>query len=139
VSRFVLDASVALRWFLSDPVPVYAAKVKRMLLEGHRAVVPVIWNLEMANALVDSSKRGMVSPGDLDDHLAVIERLLAGSIENQIEGISIRRAFAAARAFRLTAYDATYLDLAQSEKLPLSTLDNQLRKAAQRAGVEILR
>ena len=137
--RFVLDASVALRWFLEDPVPEYAARVKRMFLDGHRALVPMVWNLEIANALANSARKGVVPPEDLDDHLLQIENLLIRHIESQMECISIRRAFTMARTFGLTAYDAAYLDLAQSEKLPLCTLDAQLRKAAERAGVELVR
>lgn len=139
MSRFVLDASVALRWFLDDPVPEYAAKVKRMLLDGDRVVVPVVWNLEIANALVNAARKGVAPPEDLDDHLLKIEELMIDKIESQPEGISIRTAFATGRTFGLTAYDASYLDLAQTEKLPLSTLDAQLRKAAERAGVEVIR
>jgi predicted nucleic acid-binding protein len=138
VIRFVLDASVALRWFLDDPVPEYAARIKRMFLDGHRALVPLVWNLEIANVLANSARKGVVPHEDLDDHLLQIEDLLVRHIESQPEGISIRRAFTTARAFGLTAYDAAYLDLAQSEKLPLSTLDAQLRKAAKQAGVELI-
>jgi predicted nucleic acid-binding protein len=139
VRIFVLDASVALRWFLEDPVPEYAARVRRMLLDGDRALVPIVWNLEIANALANSARKGVAPPEDLDDHLLKIEELLVHHVEVQSEGISVRRAFTTARTFGLTAYDASYLDLAQSEKLPLSTLDAQLRKAAERAGVEIVR
>ena len=35
----------------------------------------------------------------------------------------------------LTVYDASYLDLALRESLPLASLDNALRKAAVKAGV----
>jgi predicted nucleic acid-binding protein len=37
------------------------------------------------------------------------------------------------------SYDAAYLDLAVVEGLPLATLDKNLRAAAKRAGVELLR
>jgi len=42
------------------------------------------------------------------------------------------------RAHRLTSYDAIYLDLAQRGRLPLSTLDEPLRKAAKKLGVKLL-
>lgn len=137
--QFVLDASVALRWFLEDPVPEYAVRVKRMLLDGHRALVPMIWNLEIANALVNAARKGVTPPEDIDDHLIDVEDLLIRYIDSQAEGISIRRAFTTGRNFGLTAYDASYLELAQTENLPLSTLDARLIKAAERAGVELIR
>jgi predicted nucleic acid-binding protein len=40
--------------------------------------------------------------------------------------------------FRLTLYDAAYLELAQRRKLPLATLDQELRAAAQTVGTKIL-
>jgi hypothetical protein len=56
LSGFVLDASVALRWFLDHPVPVYANRVKQVFLKGIRAVVPALWHLEMSNGLVVAEK-----------------------------------------------------------------------------------
>ena len=139
MSRFVLDASVALRWFLNDPVPEYAAHVRQLILGGYRAVVPVIWTLEMVNTLVVAERKGNITPAAVDERIWNIEELLDGYIDVQGVGISARNALTAARISGLTAYDASYLDLAQSEKLPLSTLDAQLRKAAERAGVEVIR
>nr|HEV7955516.1 type II toxin-antitoxin system VapC family toxin [Candidatus Acidoferrales bacterium] len=138
MTRFVVDASVALRWFLDVPIPPYAARVRKMLEDGDRAVVPAIWHLEMANTLLISTRRGKITQNDADTLLFNIESLLHGSIETRIEGISVRRAMAVARAWSLTAYDASYLELAQTEKLRLSTLDVQLRNAAVRAGVELV-
>ena len=136
--RFVLDASVALRWFLNDPVPEYAASVRQLILDGYRAVVPVIWTLEMVNSLVVAERKGNITTAAVDERIWNIEELLDGYIDVQAEPISARNALTAARISGLTSYDASYLDLAQAEKLPLSTLDGQLRKAAVRAGVELV-
>jgi predicted nucleic acid-binding protein len=43
-----------------------------------------------------------------------------------------------AEAFRLSVYDATYLELAQRRRLPLASLDRALRNAAAALGVEVL-
>jgi predicted nucleic acid-binding protein len=42
-----------------------------------------------------------------------------------------------AREYGLSAYDAAYLDVAVRHGVPLATLDSALRKAGQKAGVEI--
>ena len=43
-----------------------------------------------------------------------------------------------AERYRLTAYDAAYLELAQRVGLPLATLDGDLRKAAQAEGAALV-
>lgn len=40
--------------------------------------------------------------------------------------------------YGLTGYDAAYLELAIRNKLPIATLDEELQKAAQMAGIELL-
>ena len=47
--RFVLDASVALAWFVDHPVAAYAVRVRKSLARDARALVPGLWHLEMAN------------------------------------------------------------------------------------------
>jgi predicted nucleic acid-binding protein len=42
-----------------------------------------------------------------------------------------------ARRYRLSAYDAAYLELAIREEVALATLDGELRKAATKAGVQL--
>ena len=44
----------------------------------------------------------------------------------------------AARTYDLSAYDAAYLDLAAVRGLPLATVDDRLRAACARAGVEVM-
>jgi len=41
-------------------------------------------------------------------------------------------------AYRLTAYDAVYLELALRLNLPLATLDTDLASASQECGLELL-
>jgi predicted nucleic acid-binding protein len=44
---------------------------------------------------------------------------------------------ALADRFKLTMYDAAYLELAQRRQLPLATFDNALRAGANRLGLEL--
>jgi predicted nucleic acid-binding protein len=43
-----------------------------------------------------------------------------------------------AEAYRLTAYDAAYLELARRRALPLATLDAEMRVAAQALRITVL-
>jgi predicted nucleic acid-binding protein len=137
VSRFVLDASVGLAWFLDDPVPDLATKVRQSLRRGSRALVPSLWVLEMANGFATVERRGALAAPFLDRCLNDVEGLLSSVIDHSASAISVRQAFSVANAFRLTAYDATYLEMARTEHLPLATLDRALRDAAVRAGVSL--
>lgn len=42
-----------------------------------------------------------------------------------------------ARRYRLSVYDASYLNLAMREALPLATVDGALRAAARAAGLQL--
>jgi predicted nucleic acid-binding protein len=139
VRRFVLDASVALAWFIDHPVAPYANRVKQLLLSGNRAVVPALWQLEVTNGFLVAERRGTLAPLDTSQALHNLEIMLAQGIEHSQEPVSMRRVLALAREFRLTAYDAAYLDTARGLQLPLATLDNRLAHAATDAGVQLLR
>jgi predicted nucleic acid-binding protein len=43
-----------------------------------------------------------------------------------------------AQQFELTAYDATYLEIAREQQLPLATLDRKLAEAAEQAGISLV-
>ena len=139
MKRFVLDASVALAWFIDHPVAPYASRVKRLLLSGNRAVVPALWQLEVTNGFLVAERRGTLPSLDTSQALHNLEIMLAQVIEHSQETVSMRRILALAREFRLTAYDAAYLDTARGLHLPLATLDSRLAHAAANAGVELLR
>lgn len=134
---FVLDASVALAWFVDSPVPSYAAQVRDAMVSGKKALVPSLWVLEMANGLLMAERRGKLTAAEVDYGLSRLEIVAAQAIEVDAAAVpTIREAFAAAAyAHQLTAYDATYLELARREGLPLATLDKSLRVAAGKAGI----
>jgi predicted nucleic acid-binding protein len=139
LNGFVLDASVALRWFLDHPVPLYANRVKQFFLKGARAVVPALWHLEMSNGLAVAERRSILTAADVDQAIIDIEQIVVQAVDTDSNVVSARQSLATARTFQLSAYDAVYLDLARRERLPLATLDDGLRAAATRAGVRLLR
>jgi len=120
-------------------VPVYANRVKQVLLKGVRAVVPALWHLEMSNGLVVAERRSILTSADVDQAMMDIEQIGVQAVDTDSIVVSARQSLATARTFRLSAYDAVYLDLARRERLPLATLDDRLRSAAAQAGVELLR
>jgi predicted nucleic acid-binding protein len=138
VKLFVLDASVALSWFVDDPVPIDAVRSREMFLQGDRAIFPGLWLLEMANGLVMAERRGKLAADDIDKACQQLEVMLAQGIEVFTEWPGPRESIRYARVHKLTAYDAAYLELARRERLALATLDRNLRSAAQSAGVSLI-
>lgn len=138
MNGFVLDASVALCWFLDDPIPNFANRVKQFFLKGARAVVPAPWHLEMSNGLAVAERRSILTPAQADQAMIDIEQIVAHVVDTDSMVVSVRQSLITARAFQLSAYDAVYLDLARRMKLPLATLGERLRVAAGQAGVELL-
>jgi len=136
LKRFVLDASIALAWFLDHPTSHYADHVRKLLLGGSRAVVPELWQLEIANGFINAERRGLLTLSDTAEALQSLDIVIAQAIEPSRDPVSMRGALRTARDFRLTAYDAVYLETSLRQQLPLATLDRELLAAASKAGVE---
>ena len=137
MSRLVLDASVALSWFIDRPIAPGALRAKQFLARGGRAVVPALWRVEIANGLVVAERRKVVTSSETAMVLQQYGMLLTQSIDSIQEPIRMQRVVATARQFQLTAYDACYLELARDLQLPLATLDRRLGEAAALAGVTL--
>ncbi len=139
MTRLVLDASVALAWFLDRPIPPLAVRTRQELLGGGRAIVPSLWHLEVANSFAMAERRGLLETADIGPYLDGLEQLLIQAIDTSTATVPLRQVYSTARAFQLSAYDAAYLELAREEQIALATLDQDLRQAATRAGIELFR
>jgi predicted nucleic acid-binding protein len=135
---FVLDASVALSWLLQDAdarEASYAfAVLKRLRAGAVAASVPMTWGLEVANVLARAERKEHLTEAQSESFL---EMLQAMQIEADAATFSqaLTDTLQLARRYRLSSYDASYLELALRAGLPLATLDEDLRRAAQKAGV----
>jgi predicted nucleic acid-binding protein len=134
--HFVLDASVTLCWCFEDQASRYTEAIFERMANGARASVPFVWPLEVSNALLRAERRKALRSAQLNGFL---EQLSAWPI--QVDTVGVGRAFhqilGVARQQNLSAYDASYLELAIREGLPLATADEKLRNAAQAAGVSV--
>jgi predicted nucleic acid-binding protein len=134
LSKFVLDCSVVLAWIFPDEASVYADWV----MEGtstHQPVVPPVWALEFVNGLLNAERRGRIREADTDGYLADVAGVKA--IIDTASLDSAERVLSLARNYNLSAYDASYLELAVRLGLPLATLDDRLRAAAAQVGIPI--
>ena len=134
--RLVIDASVAISWYFEDERMPYAKSILMKLAEGAEAVVPSLWALETANALLQAERRGRITAAQAAAFFKQLE-----DFNLTVDSAPLNRVFEwiflEARRQNLTAYDAAYLELALRRGLPLATLDTGLKKAAKDLGVPI--
>jgi predicted nucleic acid-binding protein len=130
---FVLDASIALAWAFADETdPRATAALARVRTD--EALVPSIWWFEIRNTLVVNERRGRLTETDAAAFLRTLSRL-AVTIDRQPGEAEV---LTLARQHRLSVYDAAYLELAQRDSVPLSTLDQRLADAARIAQVPLV-
>jgi len=136
--NFVLDASVALLWLVpgTNPAGVDYARTTLKALKKSQAVVPSLLALEIANVVVKVESRGIVTAADAQRFIALLERL--NIVTDQATAAhALGDTLNIARRYKLSAYDAAYLELSLRSGLPLATLDTDLTKAATTAGIVI--
>lgn len=135
--RFVLDNSVAMRWLFADGSEAdlaYAAHILELLeQEESEAVVPALWPLEVGNVIVRAEAKGLVQEARSTEFLGLLDDM-AIAVDGHTAAHALHDTMQLARRFRLSTYDASYLELALREGLPLATLDADLRSALTTTG-----
>jgi predicted nucleic acid-binding protein len=136
--NFVLDASVALLWLApeTNPAGVDYATAALADLKASQAVVPSLLALEIANVVTKLEVKGVVTEADSQRYIALLGRLNI-TVDQATAAHALGDTLNLARRYRLSAYDAAYLELALRTGMPLVTLDADLAKAAAKAGVAI--
>ena len=134
---FVLDNSVTMRWFFGDGKPqqlAYAGKVLDAMKQDS-ALVPATWELEVANVIAKAEAKALVTEARSGAFLEMLE-----GVDIEADAATFAHALSdtlqLARRYKLSAYDASYLELALRLGIPLATLDEDLQKAAKKAGVK---
>ena len=133
---FVIDNSIVMTWCFKDEMNPYADAVLDKLMESS-ALVPAIWPLEVVNVLLVAERRKRLRESDTVRFLSLLSQLPI-HIEPAWPERSMKDLLALGRANDLSSYDASYLDLAMRQGLPIATLDQKLLEAANRIDVPIL-
>ena len=134
---FIADSSVGVAW----TVPSQASSATDTLLDavavGTPLVVPMLWPLEVANALLVLLRRKRILAPERDRALAALARLPL-LMDEEGPRLVLGRISALAGEHGLSVYDATYLELAVRRRLPLASRDQAICKAAQNCRVKLL-
>jgi predicted nucleic acid-binding protein len=134
---FVLDNSVTMRWFFGDGKPQELAYAGRVLdaLKKDSALVPVTWGLEVANVIAKAEAKTLVTEARSGAFLEMLE-----GIDIEVDTSTFAHALSdtlqLARRYKLSAYDASYLELALRKGVSLATLDVDLLTATKKVGVK---
>jgi predicted nucleic acid-binding protein len=115
--------------------PAVALRAMQLLQSGTIGVVPDLWYYEVCNSLVTAERKGRAAEQAATSLVAALGQL-AAFVEASPTTPSLL--VTAARQSGLTAYDASYWELAHRRRLPLATLDARMRSAAQKAGIQAL-
>ena len=134
---FVLDNSVTMRWFVGDGRREEMAYARAVLdaLKKSSALVPVTWSLEVSNVLARVEARRVATEARSEAFVAILGGLRI-EVDEETSSHALSDTLHLARRYRLSAYDASYLELALRAGSPLATLDIDLKKAAGQAGVK---
>ena len=134
--QFVLDSSIALAWCFADEK---TSAMDRLLdqMERKTVIVPSIWPLEISNIVGLSLRKGRITEEGAADYFEMLDELHI-VIDKETASRALTDIFNVMCVYKLTAYDAAYLELAQRLHLPLASKDVDLCCAAKKAKVALI-
>jgi predicted nucleic acid-binding protein len=138
MASFVLDTSIAIKWFLEDESDrAYSLAILKAITDDYRPAVPWLWYYEIANVIIIQVRRKRIAFEDALVYLNIIDEMAIDV--DPADSFTILQLVQLARAHELTCYDAAFLELAMRLRLPLATSDQALIRAAAGAGVRLLK
>lgn len=138
--KLVLDASMALAWLFErqNKEEAQCAENALIAVTDCETIVPTLWHIEIANALLVGERRKVISEAQVIDYLNRLSKLPI--LTDDVAPANRRElVMGLAREYELTAYDATYLDLALRANAMLATFDKKLTQAMSQAGGKIFK
>lgn len=127
----VIDASVALKWYLADE---RYGQVALSLLEDYLSdevdiLAPSLLAYEVVNGLIIAQKRGRIKEKMI---LQAVEGFMNLEISTRDLHLFYPKVLHYCQIFHCSAYDASYLALADEERIPMITADEGLYNAAKK-------
>lgn len=128
VDRVVIDASVALKWYLLDEDQTAEADALAIDFFNGRInlLVPTLFDYEVTNTLKVAVVRNRISEPDA---VAAISRFQILNLERHEFSLFQNEAFRLALRYQRSIYDAAYLALAKTHNLNFHTGDKRLFNA----------
>jgi predicted nucleic acid-binding protein len=131
LKRLVLDASVALKWYLADEGDsAEALDLLNRYISGELEIMaPALLQYEVINGLMVARKRSRI-------HEEVILSAIEGFVKLGLRFVGLSghhsRILYYCKSYSRSAYDASYLALAEAEQIPFITADERLYNAVKK-------
>lgn len=135
--RLVLDASLAISFCIEAELTQAVEAILDDFSQGISAVVPSLWAWEVSNVLLMAERKGRLDATKRHHQIALLKKLPI-SVDEDAHKQAWSDTATLAQTYRLSVYDASYLELALRLGLPLGSLDKDLRNAAKKAGLKCL-
>jgi predicted nucleic acid-binding protein len=137
LNHVVGDASIALAWCFPNETSDYADGVL-VSLEGKTMLVPAVWSLEIASAILASERRKRLGRAEIVPFTTLLESL---SLVLDVRPVAthVNDVLPLARKHGLSAYDAAYLEHSIRHRVPLATLDEKLQRASRAVDIGIFK
>lgn len=125
MNSVVVDASVALKWFLKNEKDRDKARLLlRQFADGKiKFIMPTLWLYEIANAFKSTISQKMISKVTAKRYLKQVKDLDIVSVD--FESI-VDAAFNLSTKLDISIYDAAYVALSKSQNLPFYSADQKL-------------
>lgn len=121
--KIVVDASVAVKWFVPE---IHSAASVRLLDAEFILCAPDLIGAELANTLWKKVRKGEISRGEADEILASFDGL---PIEFVPTKVLLSAAFQVAVTLGRSVYDSLYVALAVAQECSLITADRKFHSA----------
>lgn len=123
--------------FADEATPLSEAILDRLSNLKDTANVPALWLYEVVNVTELAVRKGRIPELKAREFLTSLAGLPIG-IESPTRSQVLETVRELASQYRLTAYDAAYLELAIRQNLHIATFDRALVSAARAAGVRLV-
>ena len=122
--KYVLDASVGLKWILPEEGSDKAIRLGLEYRNGvHELIAPDTFPPEVAHALTRAERRGILTP---QEGVAHFTALLKGLPEIHASLSLLPRAYELSSQMRLGVFDCLYISLAEREQCQVVTADQRI-------------
>lgn len=133
-NTLVLDTSIMLSWFIKKEAHPYAVSVRKAIENGMRVLTPATWTLDVAYQLKLAERKGIIKEGHINQAMNLLSKLPIRS-QVQLSCTALNPIIRTTQSENMNVYDTPYLELALSKNLPLATVNETLRRIAEKLGI----